>query len=163
MDELVDALRRAPVPGAPAVPAVHPYARHVLEAGPDLERMVATWRPGGATPPHDHGDSLGLVRVVAGRALHRTWVVHAGVLRETSRTEHGPGEVLVVRPGVLHGLADAGGLVTLHHYVGPIDEMWVVDPDRPYSARLRGGAGAWLPADEEDVLWSTEAWLARGD
>ncbi|MCA9491331.1 MAG: hypothetical protein KC621_15475 [Myxococcales bacterium] len=149
------------MPEAPPPPTDHPYARRVLQAGPDLERMVASWRPGGATPPHDHGESLGLVRIVAGRAVHRIWGVRDGVLRELSRTEHGAGEVLVVRPGVLHGLADAGGLVTLHHYAGPIDEMWVLDPDRPYTARLRGGAGAWLPADAEDVLWSVDAWVSR--
>lgn len=161
--ELGTWLLAAPELGPPPVPTLHPYAREVLAAGPDLELMVARWRPGPGTPPHDHGDSLGVVRIVRGRALHRTFEVELGVLRERSATEHGPGELLVVPAGVLHAVRPIGeDLVTLHAYVGPIADMLVLDPARPSTVRVRGGAGAWLPARAEDVLGTSAAYEVRG-
>ncbi len=133
----------------------HPYGRRVLIQSEVLESMLATWTPGDHCAPHDHGGSLGCVRVLRGVADHRIYRVEDGELL-TVRTERvEAGSSVVAGPDLIHSMGDGGGeesLVTLHLYTDPIDHMVVYDLERRRTLVVDGGCGAWLPYDEPHLL-----------
>ena len=131
----------------------HPYGRRVLMAKPRLEVMVATWTPGTPCAPHDHGGSVGGVKVLRGTSLHRIYEVVEGAL--VLRREHtaGPGEVLAFGPNLIHSMSSADPntpLMTLHFYTDAIEFMIVYTDDETLA--VDGGCGAWMPEDEAMIL-----------
>jgi cysteine dioxygenase len=155
----LDALREAlatPTDGTGLAELLHPdperpYGRRVLLDGPHAEMMLATWTRGRPCAPHDHGGSIGAVRVVRGRARHRVHRVHDGALRTLHEETLEAGTVLTCGPTLVHSMADDGaedGLVTLHLYVGPIPHMTVFDLEAGRTLQVSGDCGAWVPGPE---------------
>ena len=71
---LLDEVRFDPA-GIPQLSAAEPgcpYGRHVLLATPAIEVMIATWARDRLCIPHDHGGSVGGVKVLQGAARHRS-------------------------------------------------------------------------------------------
>lgn len=125
-----------------------PYGRHVLLETRFVEAMVATWTPGSWCAPHDHGGSVGGVRVLRGQAAHRVYRRSAGRLEAVRDEVVRRGEVMRCGPDLVHAMADGGGdepLMTLHLYAGPIDHMVVYDLDNDETLVVDGGCGAWVP------------------
>jgi cysteine dioxygenase len=125
-----------------------PYGRRVLLADPRLEVMVATWTPQTPCAPHDHGGSVGGVRVLRGRSRHRIYTVEDGAL--VLRREHTaqPGEVLAFGPNLIHSMTSIDPtepLMTLHFYTDAIEEMVIYAEGD--TLVVDGGCGAWVPAD----------------
>lgn len=158
--ELVAWLRELPltrddVRGLLAADAAHPYGRGVLVSDPGLEVMLATWTPGAACAPHDHGGAAGAVRVVAGRCLHRVYAPSGAALVLVEEREHGVGDVLVADPDLVHAMQDLDPdepLVTLHAYLPGIADMVVYDVPGRRTLVVEGGCGAWVPDDPRQIL-----------
>lgn len=133
----------------------HPYGRRVLFANDRVEAMLATWTRGVPCVPHDHGGSLGAVRVLRGRARHRVWRVVDGRLELQLEHTAKPGDVLCCGPDMVHSMGDDGAdepLVTLHLYSDAIDYMVVFDVDGDQTYVVDGGCGAWIPGDQPGLI-----------
>lgn len=131
----------------------HPYGRRVLMAEPRLEVMVATWTPGVSCAPHDHGGSVGGVKVLRGRSRHRIYAVEDGAL--VLRREHTAetGEILAFGENLIHSMTSIDPdvpLMTLHFYTDAIEMMVVYTEDETLA--VDGGCGAWVPEDAAMVL-----------
>jgi hypothetical protein len=57
-----------------------PYERRVLLNSSSFEVMMATWRPGIRCAPHDHGGASGLVLLLSGSFIERSWELRDGRL-----------------------------------------------------------------------------------
>jgi cysteine dioxygenase len=125
-----------------------PYGRNVILAGVDAEVMVARWTRGTPCAPHDHGGSVGAVRVLQGEAIHRVWSLEGGSLRCRLEERVTPGKVLACGPGLIHSMEDGGAeepLATLHVYSGAIPFMTVYDLAKERTLRVDPCCGAWIP------------------
>jgi predicted metal-dependent enzyme (double-stranded beta helix superfamily) len=144
-----------------------PYGRRVLMADPLLEVMVASWTPGVMCAPHDHGGSVGAVKVLQGRARHRVYKVEAGALVLAAEHTVEAGEVLACGPDLIHAMGDDGAadpLMTLHLYTDSIDFMVVYEPAGPQTHVVSGSCGAWVPHDQPaQLLRSLPGMLRRGE
>ncbi len=140
----------------------HPYGRGVLVNDPGLEVMLATWSPGAACAPHDHGGAEGAVRIVAGRCMHRVYQPTGDALVLVGEREHGPGDVLVAEPDLVHAMQDldpAEPLITLHAYLPGISEMVVYDVAGRRTLVVDGGCGAWVPDDPRQVIRAIDGFV----
>ena len=151
LQALCDALR-----GVVAVPATRalvnwdpkrPYGRRVLHESATLEAMIAGWSRGHACAPHDHGGSIGAIRILEGSAEHTVWEVVDGELQATAKTVHHKDEVLPAAAHLIHSMRSIGEqpLVTLHLYTDPIAEMVVYDLASGRTLAVDGSCGAWIP------------------
>ena len=132
-----------------------PYGRRVLLETDALEMMVACWTPGTPCAPHDHGGSLGAVRVLQGRARHRIWRCVDGELRVVREELVSPGEVMSCGSDLIHSMGDDGAtepLITLHMYTDSIDHMVVYDLDSNETLVVEGSCGAWVPRDTPGMI-----------
>ncbi len=128
-----------------------PYGRRVLLATEKIEAMMATWTPRTWCAPHDHGGSVGGVRVLRGRARHRVFKREAGGLKVVREETVEEGEILRCGPTLIHQMrADEDELVTLHIYAGPIPFMRVYEDGRTWI--VDGRCGAWVPHDQPELL-----------
>ena len=129
----------------------HPYGRRVLLDGPVMEMMIASWTRGVPCAPHDHGGSVGAVRVLRGEAIHRMYRLGPSGLELVVEERVGPGDVLACGPDLVHSMVDAGAdekLATLHLYTGPIPYMVVYDVEGQRTLQVSGACGAWVPGPE---------------
>jgi predicted metal-dependent enzyme (double-stranded beta helix superfamily) len=127
---------------------VNPYGRRVLFSSPRLEVMLACWNPGQACAPHDHGGSMGVVRILQGRCSQTSWRAERGRLVEIARTTHETGEILACGSDVIHALSTEAGdppMITLHSYTGAIEHMVVYDITGKRTLVVPGSCGAWVP------------------
>ena len=139
------------------VDASHPYGRRVLFENAELEAMVATWTPGKVCAPHDHGGSIGAVKVLRGKALHTLYKVESGALKVLREEQRDAGELMVCGRDIVHAMGDGGekeSLVTLHLYSKSIDHMVVYDANSERTVVVDGGCGAWIPDDEPHLIRS---------
>lgn len=158
--QLADALREVSIDAAAVAAVGHadpsrPYGRRVLLADAWHEAMVARWTRGAACAPHDHGGSVGGVRVLTGEAVHRVWRARDGALELAFEERVVAGEVLACGPDLVHSMEDGGAiepLATLHLYSGPIAHMLVYDLDGARTLVVEGGCGAWLPWDQPSLI-----------
>ena len=145
----------------------HPYGRRVLMADALLEVMVASWTRGVMCAPHDHGGSVGAVKVLQGRARHRVYRVEGGALVLAHEHLADAGTVLACGPDLIHAMGDDGAnepLMTLHLYTDSIDFMVVYEPDIDQTHVVSGSCGAWVPRDQPALLVRSVAGiLRRGD
>lgn len=141
-----------------------PYGRHVFLEGERIEGMVATWSRAYPCAPHDHGGSVGGVRVLRGAALHRMYRLD-GERLSLAREEVVPsGGVVLCGPELIHSMQDAGSeeqLMTLHLYAAPIEEMRVYDFASTTTYVVDGGCGAWVPVDEPERIRRSWSGFAR--
>jgi len=137
-------------------PLAHrPYGRQVLLDTAGLEGMIARWNPGVPCAVHDHGNSVGAVRVLAGTGIHRQYHVSGGELHLVAEDPIGPDDVLQCGPTFVHAMESdhAEPLVTLHLYGPSIPYMIVWDVPNNRTLKVDGGCGAWVPdATELDLL-----------
>ncbi|MFT7520838.1 MAG: quercetin dioxygenase-like cupin family protein, partial [Kiritimatiellia bacterium] len=128
----------------------HAYGRHVLLDGEFSEIMIASWTRGVRCAPHDHGGSVGAVRVLRGEGLHRVWTIKNGLIQLVLEEVVRPGDIVSCGPDMVHSLGDNGAqdkLATLHMYAGPIAAQTVYDVAA--NRTLVVGGGAWVPGPED--------------
>jgi cysteine dioxygenase len=107
------------------------YSRNLLAYGPQFYALVLCWKPGQASPIHDHkGASCG-VRVIEGVATETSFRWHAGRLVEHSVTRMHAGEVCGSFDDDIHEIRNSGegNLVTLHIYSPYLDNINLYDRD----------------------------------
>ncbi len=132
-----------------------PYGRKVLLNTPGLEGMIARWNPGVPCAVHDHGNSAGAVKVLAGMGTHRQYHVAGGKLHLVAEDPVGPGDILQCGPTFVHAMESSldAPLYTLHLYGPSIPYMIVWDVPNNRTLKVDGGCGAWVPgADELELL-----------
>jgi len=142
----------------------HPYGRRVLLADPQLEVMIATWTPGVPCAPHDHGGSVGGVRVLRGQSRHRIYTIADGELVLCREHVASPGEILSFGPNLIHSMTSEDPdtpLMTLHFYTNAI-EMMLVYTDSETLA-VEGSCGAWVPEDPADIRARVSGVISRDD
>lgn len=138
----------AEIAAAPEPSGTDPYSRQVVLSRPDVEVMIARWRPGTRCAPHDHGGSRGFVTPVEGDFAERrfTWrdgdLVVSGTVDRPVRRPFGIGR------RVVHDMEAGDGGVTLHVYAPRPERMSVFDLDRREVLDAVGNVGAWIPDDD---------------
>lgn len=133
----------------------HPYGRRVFLESPTVEGMIARWTRAFPCAPHDHGGSVGAVRVLSGEVVHRMWQLREGRLELAEEERRGTGEILQCGRRLVHSMMDGGGeesLVTLHLYTNPIDHMVVYDVATRRTHVVQGKCGAWIPTDQPALI-----------
>lgn len=132
-----------------------PYGRTVLLETDELEVMVAQWTRNMPCAPHDHGGSLGVVRVLQGRSRHQIWTVDDQGLRSVREETVAAGETMMCGSDLIHSMEDDGAeepLITLHMYTRSIDHMIVYDRDQQETLIVDGTCGAWVPTDRPEMI-----------
>ncbi len=133
-------------------PPAAAYAQHVLYTDPTrgFSLVALVWRPGTATPIHDHR-AWGLAGCYRGRELETrfAWCDRPGAgpgLRVADRREVCPGEVIpIVPPDDVHRVLAPGPLPTVSLHLYGCDVSAAVGGSsvrRVYPANLVVGAGA---------------------
>lgn len=154
--ELLNAVEVTPeLLAATTPPLAHrPYGRRVLLNTAGLEGMIARWNPGVPCAVHDHGNSAGAVRVLAGSGTHRQYHVTGGQLHLVAEDPIVPGDILQCGPTFVHAMASSAHeeLVTLHLYGPSIPYMIVWDVPNDRTLKVDGGCGAWVPDEHEQAL-----------
>jgi predicted metal-dependent enzyme (double-stranded beta helix superfamily) len=104
----------------PRPPGGRAWAR-VADSGAADAWLIA-WSPGSSTGRHDHGESCGLVRVLRGTLIERTWTA-AGAGPHVRRI--GGGATLPVPAQHSHDVANPGHRVaiSLHVYAPRLSQM----------------------------------------
>lgn len=105
------------------------YSRNLLAYGPQFYALVLCWKPGQASPIHDHkGASCG-VRVIEGVATETSFAREDGRLVEKSVTTMRAGEVCGSFDDDIHEIRNNGdgNLVTLHIYSPYLDNINLYD------------------------------------
>ena len=105
------------------------YSRNLLAYGPQFYALVLCWKPGQASPIHDHkGASCG-VRVIAGVATETSYCWQGNQLVENSVTTMNAGEVCGSFDDDIHEIRNNGdhNLVTLHIYSPYLDNINLYD------------------------------------
>lgn len=127
------------------------YARNLIARSAYAELLLLCWRPGQRTPIHDHGGSVGVVKVIEG-LLTETMFERApeGHVRPYSTYRRGSGIITGADVPDIHQLLNlepvGRDMVTLHCYAPPLS---VLNTYSPRSGRVRhwremyfsGGAG----------------------
>ena len=131
-----------------------PYGRRVLIQTPGLEGMIACWNPGVPCAVHDHGGSVGAVRVLAGTGIHRQYTVADGALHLVAEDPVAPGDILVCGSTFVHAMESGQDepMITLHLYGPTIPHMIVWDQEAGRTLKVSGGCGAWVPSEQESDL-----------
>jgi predicted metal-dependent enzyme (double-stranded beta helix superfamily) len=143
----------------PVCAAGQPYGRVLLHHSGFGEVLLAGWRPGARSAPHDHGQARGLVAVLEGSFTETTYQFDGSELRVTNECDHSVGDLLRAPPGLVHDLRAADGGLTLHVYVPRIEAMRVYDVRERATLLITGDSGAWIP-DRPEFVVERRRWVA---
>ena len=105
------------------------YSRNLLAHGPQFYALVLCWKPGQASPIHDHkGASCG-VRIIQGNATETSFRWQGNTLKAHSVTTMRAGEVCGSFDEDIHEIRNNGSenLVTLHVYSPYLDNINLYD------------------------------------
>jgi hypothetical protein len=133
--------------GGYLAPDGRPYRRCILLPSLAFEVLIAFWNDDGAPClAHDHGGSSGVVKMLQGAADITEYAIVEGRLGDAVRLKSlRAGECDCVSPSVVHSMRPLGpGVVTLHVYRKPMDQMTVYDPVSKEPVRVPIVSGAWL-------------------
>lgn len=119
--------------------------------------MLAAWRPGARSAPHDHGEAQGIVIVLAGTFVETRFEFDGGALAPRRNERHRAWDALTAPEGVIHQMGSEGIGFTLHVYAPCIDRMRVFDVARRSTLVVTGDSGAWVDdgASSERVAWES--------
>ena len=101
------------------------YARNLLAHGPQFYALVMCWKPGQASPVHDHKGAACGVRVIQGVATETSYRWQGKLLVEDAVTSMEAGEVCGSFDDDIHQICNNGSdnLVTLHVYSPYLDNI----------------------------------------
>ncbi|MEM7563943.1 MAG: cysteine dioxygenase family protein [Pseudomonadota bacterium] len=105
------------------------YSRNLLAHGPQFYALVLCWKPGQASPIHDHkGASCG-VRIIQGSATETSYRWQGDTLVEDAVTTMQAGEVCGSFDEDIHEIRNNGNenRVTLHVYSPYLDNINLYD------------------------------------
>jgi uncharacterized NAD(P)/FAD-binding protein YdhS/predicted metal-dependent enzyme (double-stranded beta helix superfamily) len=109
-------------------PAENCYHRALVAARPHYELLVMTWRPGQASPPHDHAGSICAMQVLQGEGAEDLYRVAAdGYVDLEYETPLACGEITAGQDAGIHVIRNASKtgelLVTVHIYAPPLKDF----------------------------------------
>ena len=112
------------------------YRRNLVRLGPGYVALVLCWRPGQASPIHDHLGSACGVRVLEGVATETRYRREAsGELVEIERHVHPANGVCGSYDADIHtisnGQSEGRNLITLHVYTPPMRQFRAYSLGRP--------------------------------
>ncbi len=118
------------------------YARNIVSKSPHYEMVCVCWRPGQATPVHDHRGSSCAFLVVEGEAVEKVYG-HAvdGALGPLEGEHVRPtGYICASSEADIHEVRNDGPdeLITLHIYSPALTQLNIYDP-------VTGRAQGWAP------------------
>ncbi|MHC5023458.1 MAG: cysteine dioxygenase [Planctomycetota bacterium] len=134
IDELVELMKRVEFTRADIEHAIsfsdEHYKRNMLRLGNGYAALILCWKPGQASPVHDHRGSACGVRVISGSVTETRYRRGAdGMLTETETCVHDIGNVCGSYDEDIHVIrnADPDGheLITLHVYTPPLENYRV--------------------------------------
>jgi cysteine dioxygenase len=133
LDELKNRLDDESISAELLSPYIHfsddRYSRNLVAHGPQFYALVLCWKPGQASPIHDHkGASCG-VRVIQGAATETSYRWQGDTLVQDSVTTMTAGEVCGSFDDDIHEIRNNGSenLVTLHVYSPYLDNINLYD------------------------------------
>ena len=105
------------------------YSRNLLAHGPQFYALVMCWKPGQASPVHDHKGAACGVRVIQGVATETSYRWQGKQLVEDAVTSMQAGEVCGSFDEDIHQIRNNGSenLVTLHVYSPYLDNINLYD------------------------------------
>ncbi len=124
----------------------------MIAAGPTGEVALSSWSAGVWCAPHDHGVAGTLVLILEGSFIERRYAFRDGALWETGDRPLAPGQTTRLASGEVHAMLATESGRTLHLYAPYPGPMRVYDAAGKRTLTLAETAGAWLPADPEQVL-----------
>jgi len=128
------------------------YGRKVLYSGPEVEVMVAWWRPQGQCFPHDHGNATGRVVLLKGSFREQKFNFNNNRINPGRKNNFQQGQVLNVCRHEIHSMKsieDYG--LTLHIYSPSITAMKVYDIENSLKYVVVDDCGAWRPQSHQIV------------
>ena len=104
------------------------YHRNLLHLGEGYAALLLCWKPGQASPIHDHRGSACALKVLQGTASERRYTVGpSGRLDPQSESTYGTGAVCGTYDADIHTMFNqdpSTNLVTLHVYTPPMLEYY---------------------------------------
>jgi cysteine dioxygenase len=151
----VDAANLSPLGQTPA--SGEPYGRRILFQSAKSEVMLATWKAGAQSAPHDHGSSRGIVWLAQGHFIEDLYRFD-GSLHRIASCDHGDARAVTrVDAAGIHSMRVPLGGISLHIYHPPIHAMQVYDPSARRTLTVSDACGAWVPSDPELIV-SVQTW-----
>jgi cysteine dioxygenase len=135
-------------------PEGKPYYRRLLYKNEETELLVMNWSDIECAP-HDHGSSLGWIRVMDGGALNTVYEMKDALLpRELFTRTYQKGSFFFAPKRGIHKMqrGDVENLVTLHLYAPPIEGMKVFDLEKCAACVVSNECGAWWPDNQKQKL-----------
>ncbi len=130
------------------------YGRNLLEHTDEREIIIMNWNHNEQCLPHDHGDSVGAVKILQGTATQIIYIKTAHGYMVRSVEIRKTGEILIVPKGMIHAMGNSTDerLVTGHIYMKPITRMKIYDFIKGQYAIVSDDCGAWWPTKSEQLL-----------
>ncbi|MBN2910281.1 cysteine dioxygenase family protein [Polycladomyces sp. WAk] len=101
------------------------YGRNVVFRSDRFEAIVIHLPSGTETPIHDHGNSIGCIRVVAGTLENKVFTLspHHSQPALSSTGRHQAGEYVLIGHGLIHAMRNAGEepMISFHVYTPPLE------------------------------------------
>lgn len=94
-----------------------PYNREVVCSGRGYEVVLITWPPGACSAAHDHGTSLGVIKILEGKVYQK--VFDKKTKKFLFKRAYGKGKSFEETPDIIHLMGNASkdeGAITLHVY-----------------------------------------------
>ncbi len=113
------------------------YQRNTIAKTHWYELVLLCWKPGQATPIHDHKGSACAFRVIEGVATERRFdLEHGGVLTPAGESRMPSGHVCAAEDADIHLVINEGDvdLITLHIYSPSLDKYNVYDHEQVVGA-----------------------------
>jgi len=111
------------------------YARNLVYKCENFECLVLCWKPGQRSPIHDHANSICAVYTLDGVLSADNYRKTAnGHIRADYSEDFRPGSILTIQTTEIHqvsNLQDSTDLVSLHFYVGPLDNSFLYSVQQP--------------------------------
>jgi len=82
----------------------HPYQRKTRKSR-NYEVVEIVWPPGAKSPPHDHGESKGMIMVVSGTIYQEVFDKETKMFRLSAT--YGSGSVIEETPDIIHVMGNA--------------------------------------------------------
>ena len=116
------------------------YQRNTIAKTHWFELVLLCWKPGQATPIHDHEGSACAFKVIEGVATERRFTLeNDGALTPNGHCHMPAGHVCAAKDGDIHLVVNEGDvdLITLHIYSPSLDKYNVYDHDQVVGGAVR--------------------------
>ncbi|MGH7826857.1 MAG: cysteine dioxygenase [Candidatus Binatia bacterium] len=121
---------------------VDDYARNLIYSDQNTEIFLMCWKSGHRSLIHDHGESLGGVKILRG-ILTETLFERApnGMIKAVSSADYHSSDIQIEEPATIHQVSNlqpgASHAISLHIYVPPLSKMNIYALHKPHFKPVR--------------------------